>query len=56
MDSTRPDFNVYSWARMQLHLINEKGIVRNHTGVTFKGLDVYGSDPRLKFSLQWRLC
>lgn len=46
-DPTQPDFNVYKWARMQLHLMNEKGIVSSRSGVTFQGLDVYGSGPRI---------
>lgn len=43
LDPTKPEFNFYKWARMFMKLMEDEGIKRTRTGVTFKNLSILGS-------------
>ncbi|PGH10945.1 hypothetical protein AJ79_05191 [Helicocarpus griseus UAMH5409] len=48
LNPSTPQFDFYKWARMLMKLIEEEGIKRRRTGVTFQNLNVYGSGASLQ--------
>ena len=43
LDPTKPEFNFYKWVRMFMRAMEEDGIKRARSGITFKNLNVGGS-------------
>ncbi|PGH06745.1 hypothetical protein GX51_02186 [Blastomyces parvus] len=48
LNPSNPQFDFFKWARKLVRLIEEEGIKRRRTGVTFKNLCVYGSGSALQ--------
>ncbi|EEH23444.2 hypothetical protein PABG_05655 [Paracoccidioides brasiliensis Pb03] len=48
LNPSSPQFDFYKWARMLMKLMEEDGLKRRRTGITFRNLSVYGSGPALQ--------
>ncbi|OAX82652.1 hypothetical protein ACJ72_02998 [Emergomyces africanus] len=48
LNPSNPQFDFFKWARKLMRLIEEEGIKRRRTGITFKNLSVYGSGAALQ--------
>ncbi|KKZ61668.1 hypothetical protein EMCG_03777 [[Emmonsia] crescens] len=48
LDPSHPQFDFFKWARKLMRLIEDEGIKRRRTGITFKNLSVYGSGSELQ--------
>ncbi|EAS35179.3 ABC transporter [Coccidioides immitis RS] len=49
LDPTKPEFDFYKWARMFMKLMEDDGIKRPRTGVTWKDLNVSGSGAAMHY-------